>query len=146
MIVFALLLCACVSPSPLDGTDGFAQGDGAALTLPHQARAIEIVWNRTYLRLDDPPRIEWVQLNTLLTDGESPPLIDGVNYYGVYEPLTDTAKVRWLGRFATSAFSHELIHAWLFRATGDADAAHTMHDYWIRENEAVNALGGFEGL
>lgn len=102
--------------------------------------AVDIVWHGVYDVNEagwDPPPITWDFTSGCLHENPTS-CDDGLYYSG----RPGYAIVEWEGSYHKSALAHELYHALLFRAEGDADGNHTMPGWKIVVPDAENALKG----
>lgn len=118
--------------------------------LTHQDAAVAMVWACLGATDLEPPRIDWVDGDP--DDGECPPTHspDGtvsrasktLTYpscgYGRYYPAADLVALvrqdraedyRSVGPLAASYLAHELLHAMLYKRTGDGDEAHKSSEW-----------------
>lgn len=110
--------------------------------IPHQDEATTIVWRLTYGDADDdPPDVSWVTQEDLNCGADSTGRFHAFyrdDIYGVSKGSTCVGGVTWESwrifcqvalpdgeTFSTTAFSHELYHAYLRRRDGDGNSSHS---------------------
>lgn len=125
-LVIALGLVACARP------------------VPGQARAVSTVWS-TYGATGSPPDIAWVTAPDLDCHPEHGVFV-GWHSVGAGCVAGQTDISAWVSQVAINptwklhdtALAHELLHAALYRRTGDSDAGHTSPE-WKTLLPAANA-------
>ena len=115
-------------------------GCGASVAQkPDQELALQLVWNTysaQYVEADLP------RLSIIWKD--APFIANGIEVAGAYW-TEGPAVIWWTGSYSTSAFAHELLHAYHWLALGVEDPKHTRAD-WIglvsqaNQNLASNGL------
>ncbi len=83
----------------------------------HQCAAERAVWHGLFGETGPAPRVAWRDYE--LTNPES-----GEPTIGLYFDLDDTIELTQRDKLANTGYPHELLHAHLFRITGDADTHH----------------------
>ena len=104
-----------------------------------QARITESIW-RSYGGDGVEPPVEWREdrCPSAATDAPSAVVIDGACYAGLYL-RDDHILVAWRGSFHSSAFAHELMHAWQWEHGVD-DPEHLIAADWTRAQAADATL------
>jgi hypothetical protein len=122
--LLALMLTACSSSAP-------------PLELFEQAEVLDFVWDGAYSESSAPPSITWV-VGEECGEYPVPAIRVGeqclAGRYLHYEravelviPIRSQRVDMPYGRFSSSAFSHELMHAHLDNTYGDADPTHKLY-------------------
>lgn len=117
VLTLGLSLSGCHGPWPT----------GPLRTDPALAQARELVWDRVYGGPGVGPDVIFVNRNSLNCNRRRGFKYDNMCVYGLYFHDSDTAYVAWRpgDTFSSTAYAHELYHAFLFKTTGDADPDHS---------------------
>jgi len=118
----------------------FAGGCGAELPAQDgQSLALSLVWTDTLHADFPPPLVEWRQdLCPGSAADKSAVVYQGTCYSGLYL-RDDRALIAWRGRFSSSAFAHELVHAWQW-SRGIDDPLHERTPDWTLATTAEASL------
>lgn len=111
-----------------------------------EIRARQIVWHEQ-LNVDYyVPTVKWFYGTCPLKpdDPRTAIFYEGKCYSGLWFEVPWVATVAWRGKFSTSAYAHELIHAWQ-TTKGIYDPDHLITADWAYEQTAGSALAN-EGL
>ncbi len=120
----------------------FLAGCGGATQLPQhpfQDTAVSLVWDETLGAQTPPPPIEWHE-DTCPTSKskDAAVVVDGKCYAGLFL-RDDKALIAWRGSYSSSAFAHELVHAWQW-SRGIDDPDHELKADWKLADEANKKL------
>lgn len=149
LLLAAVHAAACAAP----GTPEVSRGSDEEL-------ARTIVWYEIFAAETEPPEVVWwyetcpevgnpdAPGKPEDTPGNKPDTrtavyIDGHCYSGLFRPHLWRADVAWRGSFSTSAYAHELMHAWQAER-GIRDPQHK-NDEWL-EVPAIDAELAAAGL
>src|SRR4051812_18946206 len=102
----------------------------AACTPPpsveQETKVVALVWGGMLGAAGEAPPVQWVTTGGACLDVVHDGCADGV-FDG------HAVTVRWPGSIPASALTHELIHAWLLRSTGNGDAQHRGPDWYMEQ-------------
>lgn len=111
---------------------------------PTEVAARRIVWTDVFKARWSPPRVKWWHTTCPSLPGDTRTAVvsdDGTCYSGLFLPYD--CHVAWRGSYSSSAYVHELMHAWQY-TRGVWDPGHTNSE-WSTVPE-VEALLRREGL
>lgn len=124
LAITAIFLIGCGPPEDPPAERGVAE-----------VKAREIVWHQEFKSNWPAPTVVWWYgtCPTAQNDPRTAVVIGGVCYSGLTFPDEMKCNVAWRGSFSTSAYTHELMHAW--QATrGIYDPQHMLAE-WNRVPE-----------